>query len=161
MIMQLSRKTMHVVLLSIMSLVAVPAVRADDIIQVTGIIVEVDLSIIVVEPEDGGNDIIIHGFPFENLEAQLDERLDPLDPDADGITIKKDDCVTVDYYEKENGLGDVFNKFESLTEYCQECTESCYDGDALARKPQQTNRPFEWPGQGKPEPPGKALGLSR
>ena len=51
--MQLSRKTIIAVLLSIMSMVAVPAVRADnEIFQVTGAIVEVGSSIIVVETEE-------------------------------------------------------------------------------------------------------------
>ena len=138
-----SSKTMLIVLVSIMSQCAVLKARADDI-SVTGRIVNVYryLSMLVIAPDVGGDDIIIHGFPFRNLEAQLTETLDPLAPDEDSITIEVDDCVTVEYSKKDI-LRYVFNKFESLTKYCEECTttEPCYGDDALARKPQKTNWP--------------------
>ena len=150
-------KTMLVVWASIMSLVAVPAVRADDILQVEGKIVETynNPSTIVIAPEGGGDNMTIQGFPFNNLEAQLTNIL----ADSDGITIEVGDCVSVKYFEKELNPGKIVNKWESLTNYCEEFTEPCYEGESLARKPQQSHRPFPWPGQGKPEPPGKALGL--
>ena len=157
--MKLSSKTMIIVLVSIMSQCAVLKARADDIsiigrivnvlkaraddISVTGRIVNVyrDSSIIVIAQE-GEKGITIHGFPFGNLEAQLTETLDPLAPDEDSITIEVDDCVTVEYSKKDI-LRYVFNKFESLTKYCEECTttEPCYGDDALVRKPQKTNWP--------------------
>ena len=149
-------KKIPIVLVLIISMIAVQAVRADETFTVTGEIVEAyrDSSIIVIAQE-GEEDITIHGFPFGNLEAQLTKILD----DSDSITIKLGDCVTVEYFERELNSGEVVNQWESLTEYCEECTESCYEGDALARKPQQSNRPFPWPGKGKANPPGKALGL--
>ena len=136
-------KAILVFLVSIMSLITVQTVRADDI-SVTGRIVKVYkyLSIIVIAPDLGGNNITIHGFPFRNLEAQLTEILDPLDPDADGITIEAGDCVTVEYYKKEIYLWFVLNKFELLIEYCENCfSETCYDDDALELKPQKTRPP--------------------
>ena len=154
-------KTMLVVWLPIISLVSVPAARADEIYTVTGVIeaTDRDSSIIEIAQEVEGDIIIyvIHGFPFGNLEAQLTKILD----DSNGITIEVGDCVMVEYFKRELNSGEVVNKWEFLMKYCEneDCTESCYEDDALARKPQQSNRPFSWPGKGNPEPPGKALGL--
>ena len=151
--MKLSSKTMLIVLVSIMSLVAVQAVRAVEIFTVTGEIVLTDRdSSIIVLALEGEEDITIHGFPFGNLEAQLTKIL----VDSDGITIEVGDCVSVEYFKKELYSGEVVNKWESLMKYCEDekCTESCYEpDDALTRKPQQSNRPFPWPGKGNPEPP--------
>lgn len=83
---------------------------------------------IVIRYGEGEEDLItIAGFPFHNLEAQLDEVWDPLDSAAEGITIEAGDCVTVEYSVKEQCSGDVVNKWESLTAYCEECItcESC------------------------------------
>ena len=153
--MKRSIKTLLVVLTAIMGFVSVQTVLADDI-TVTGEIIEVDrfLRTIVIEDENG-NLVEIQGIPFHNLEIQLDGILDPLDPDEDGITIDAGDCVTVVYSEKELASGDVVNKWESLTTYCEECTSiECYeDEDPLTRKPQKNkNRPNPWPWHG--DPPG-------
>lgn len=146
-------KTLLAVLTAIVGFVSVQIVLADDV-AVTGVIVETDrlLSTIVIEDENM-NIVSIQGFPFKNLEAQLDEILDPLDPEEDGITIDADDCVTVVYSEKEHASGDVVNKWESLITYCEECTSiECYeDEDPLTRKPQKNkNRPNPWPWHGTP-----------
>lgn len=131
-------KQIVVVLITFMSLFAVPAVWAD-FFTVTGEIIAADreLSVIVLEDEYGELVTII-GFPFHNLELQLDELLVPLDPDHGGITIEVGDCVTVEYSEKQLISGDVVNKWETLIAYCEECTqtEPCFEGD-LEREPHQ------------------------
>lgn len=158
--MERSIKTLLVVLAAIMSFVSAQTVLADDIV-ITGEIIEADriLSMIVIEDEN--MDLVaIQGFPFHNLEIQLDEILDSLDPDEDGITIEAGDCVTVVYSEKELASGDVVNKWESLTVYCEECTvtEPCFeDEDEMIRKPGR-NRPKPPPGTGRRKPPGKPPG---
>lgn len=128
-----SIKTLLVVLAAIMSVVFVQAARADDI-AVTGEILEAyrSSSTIVIRPEEGGDDIVIIGFPFCYLEAQLDDILDPQYPDEIVIRIDKGDCVKVDYSEEELASGAVVNKWESLTMYCEaaECCkaeEDCVD----------------------------------
>jgi hypothetical protein len=121
--METTIKSLLVVLAAMMSVASVQTVRADEI-TVTGEIVEANrnLSTIVIAPEGGGDSITIVGFPFHNLEIQLDDEQDPLDPDADGITIEAGDCVTVEYSEKKLPSGDDVNKWESLTMYCEECS---------------------------------------
>jgi hypothetical protein len=168
-----SIKTLLVVLAAIMSFVFVQAVRADDptdsgeIVEadrdhitvvilrdecpesVAGVIVEVDryLKTIEIARYNGGSNVTIIGFPFKNLEAQLDEVLEPLDLNAEGITIKEGDCVTITYYKKQNGnkecmLDCVVNKWCSLTSYCEgdngACTDNCTEEeDDMERKPQR------------------------
>ena len=128
---------MVVALITLMSLVAVPAVWADQLI-VSGVIVEVDKEISVIVVENENRELItIIGFPFHNLELQLGEYLDPLDPDQDGITIEVGDCVSVEYYEKELSSGEVVNKWETLIAYCEQCNNDyCFEGD-LQREPHQ------------------------
>lgn len=133
-------RTLLVVLVAIMSFFVVEAVSADEI-TVTGKIQEADrdMSLIVIAPEEGGDPILIIGFPFHNLELQLDEVLDPLDPELDQITIREDDCVSVTYSEKELNSDEVVNKWEKLTMYCEQCTtfESCFgDFQEWEREPQ-------------------------
>jgi hypothetical protein len=109
------------------------AVRADDI-SVKGEIKEAyrSSSTIVIAPEDGGDDVIIIGFPFCYLEAQLDDILDHQYLDEVIIRIDKGDCVKVDYSEEELVSGQIVNKWESLTMYCEaaeccEAEEECQD----------------------------------
>lgn len=139
-------RTLLVVLAAIMSLVSVPTVRAEDTADIpktlTGEIVGAysALNTIVIEERITGESVTIVGFPFNNLEAQLGE----------GATIEEGNCVTVDYSEKELCSGEVVNKWESLTEYCEMCpvdslsTESSPTcvmmSSALTREPRQ-NRP--------------------
>ena len=155
--MRVSIKTFLVMLLTVMSFVTVQAVQADDI-TVTGEIFEADrfLSTIVIEDENGDL-VVIQGFPFHNLEVQLNDELDPLEADADGITIEAGDCLTVEYSEKELASGDVVSKWESLAAYCEECTEiePCFeDEDGLTRKPQRNSRPDPPAGPWNGKPPG-------
>ena len=128
-----STKTLLVVLAAIISVVTVQTVRADDI-TVTGEILEAyrSSSTIVIAPEGGGDAIIIIGFPFCFLEAQLDDNIDPQYLDEIAIRIDKGDCVKVDYSEEKLASGAVVNKWESLTMYCEaaECCkaeEDCID----------------------------------
>jgi len=148
-------RTLIVVLLAVVSFVGVQTAIADDI-TVTGEIIEADrlFSTIVIEDENGDL-VAIQGFPFHNLEVQLEEELDPLDSDADGITIEEDDCVTVVYSEKELASGGVVNKWESLLLYCEECTETepCFE-EGLTRNPQRNSRPDPPAGPWKGKPPG-------
>ena len=153
--MQRTIKTLIVVLLTVVSFVVVQTALADDI-TVTGKIIEADRLSSTIVIEDENLDLVaIQGFPFHNLEVQLEEELDPLDPDADGITIEEDDCVTVVYSEKELASGDVVNKWESLLMYCEECTETepCFEDD-LERKSQRSNRPDPPAGPWNGKPPG-------
>jgi len=118
--------------------------------------------------EDGVTVIII-GFPFHNLEVQLDDYLDPLDPDEDGITIDAGDCVSITYYEKYEEV----NKWLSLTMYCEACldcdidddqwhcdgddsdVDSCFeDEDGMTRNPQRNSRPDPPAGPWNGKPPG-------
>ena len=150
-------KTLLVVLVAIMSFAAVQAAQADEFF-ITGEIIAADryLSTIVIASDKDGESVAIQGFPFHNLELQLDEELDPLDPDADGITIETGDCVAIWYDKNELKSGDVVNKWESLTAYCEECTvtETCFeDEDKMMRKPGR-NRPKRPPWAGKGKPPG-------
>lgn len=159
--MQLTRKALLFVLAAALSSIAVQTVRADEV-TVTGEIVAADrfLSTIVIAPEEGGEFITIVGFPFHNLEMQLDEELAPLDPDADGILIGVGDCVTVEYAEKELASGYDVDKWESLTMYCEDCAyceggvctdpDFCFDDD-LDREPRKKkHRPKPGPWHGKP-----------
>ena len=166
--MRISIKTLIVVLLAVMSFAAAPAVHAGEVKDLSGTVDYVDpggSEIGIINDEDGETVIII-GFPFHNLEVQLDDELDPLDPDEDGITIDAGDCVSITYYEKY----DEVNKWLSLTMYCEECsgcyvdddddmwhcdaaeTAPCFeDEDGLEREPQENqNRPNPWPSHGKP-----------
>ena len=145
-------KTLLAVLAAVTCAVSVQMVQADEYLIVEGKIVDVDreLSIVVILPYDGvagADEITIIGFPFHNLEMQLDEVLDPLDPDAQGITIDVGDCLTVAYFEKNLLSGGVVNKWEALLAYHEECTgcipgEPCFDDEkeALEREPQHKNR---------------------
>ena len=164
--MRTSIKTLIVVWLTVMSLAAAPAVHAGEVKDLRGTVDSVypDDSEIWIINEDGETVIII-GFPFHNLEVQLDDELDPLDPDEDGITIDAGDCVSITYYEKY----DEVNKWLSLTMYCEECSgcyvdddmwhcdgddpeaEACFeDEDGLEREPQENkNRPNPRPSHGK------------
>jgi hypothetical protein len=127
-------------------MVSVQTVRADDTTvipqTVTGEILGAyrALNTIVIEERITGESVTIVGFPFNNLEAQLGE----------GTTIDEGNCVTIDYSEKELCSGDVVNKWDSLTEYCEMCPVdlkrlaplSCNDvvDLSLTREPRQ-NRP--------------------
>ncbi len=135
------------------SLGIAPAVNADDELPVVSGTVEAvyrDISTIVISSESDGY-VTIVGFPFNNLEAQLENEFDPEGLDADDITIAVGDCVTIEYSEKIlPSTGDVVNKWESLTAYCENCTD-CYEGE-LTRKPiKQKDRPK--PDKPKPEGP--------
>ena len=158
-------RTLLVVLAATMSLVSGPTVRAEDTADipnsVTGKIEEAyrDLSTIVIRyGERKGDRVTIVGFPFHNLEAQLDEVWYTQDSEKDGITIDVGDCVTVEYSVKDlcskvSCSEDVVNKWESLTAYCEGCntcedciikagTDSkCYVSGDLTRVPQKNNRP--------------------
>ena len=131
-------RTLLVVLAAIISLVSTPTARAEATEgipkPVTGKIEKTyrDLSMIVIRFGEGAGDLVtIAGFPFHNLEAQLDEVWHPLDSRADGITIAVGDCVTVEYSvnelcSKATCSGDVVYKWESLTAYCEACS-TCED----------------------------------
>ena len=145
--MERSIKALLVVLAIIMGFVSVQAVRADDIeyLEAKGIIIEADpyLRTIVINQASDEGLIAIMAFPFHNLEIQLDGVLDPLDSDAERITIEAGDCVTIEYSEKELASGDVVNKWESLTAYCEACTEAepCYeDADGITRQPRRNRQ---------------------
>jgi hypothetical protein len=161
MVMRISIKTLVVVLLTLMCFAAAPAVHAGEVKDLSGTVSYVDPGNSEISIDTGdGETLEIIGFPFHNLEIQLDDELDPLDPDEDGITIDVGDCVSITYYVKELISGDEVNKWLSLTMYCEECSDCegepctdpdfCFDGD-LERKPQQNqNRPNPWPWPGKP-----------
>ena len=163
--MKISIKTFIVVLLTVTSLAAVPAVHAGEIKPLSGTVDSVypkDSEIWIIDED--GNIIEIIGFPFHNLEVQLDDELDPLDPEADGIKIDEDDCVSITYYVKDLLSGDEVNKWLSLTMYCEDCSycegeectdpDFCFEGD-LERKPQKNkNRPDPPAGPWNGKPPG-------
>ena len=151
-----------VLLTALISFVCVPTLCANDDTDipdsVTGKIEKAyrDLSMIVIRFGEGAGDIItIAGFPFHNLEAQLDEVWSA--EDSDGITIAAGDCVTVEYSVKDLCSGDTVYKWESLTAYCEGCNTcedcsfcedciikagedgKCYVSGDLTRVPQQNN----------------------
>lgn len=126
--MKTSLKTLIVVLLTVASFAAAQAFECDlaRVIPLSGKICGVDPytdpTVIKIDPALGCGDqsdtiVEIIGFPFHNLEVQLDDELDSLDPDEDGITIDVGDCVKVEYYVKDNGV----NKWCSLLMYCEDC----------------------------------------
>ena len=132
-------RTLLVIVTYIICFVSVPTARTEDTAgipnPVTGKIKEAyrDLSTIVISYGEGtGDRVTIVGFPFHNLEAQLDEVWHPQDSEKDGITIAAGDCVTVEYSvnelcSKATCSGDVVYKWESLTAYCEACItcENC------------------------------------
>ena len=97
--MRISIKTLIVVLLTVMSFAAAPAVQAAEVKPLSGTVdwVNPDDSEIGIINDEDGETVIIIGFPFHNLEVQLDDELDPLDPDEDGITMDAGDCVSITY----------------------------------------------------------------
>jgi hypothetical protein len=126
-------RTLLVLLAAVISLVCVQTARTEDTADipnpVTGKIEKAyrDLSMIVIRFGDGEGDLVtIAGFPFHNLEAQLDEVWSTLDAEKDGITIAAGDCVTVEYSVKDLCSGDTVYKWESLTAYCEGCI-TCED----------------------------------
>ena len=162
--MRISIKTLIVVLLAVMSFAAAPAVHAGEVKDLSGTVDYVDpggSEIGIINDEDGETVIII-GFPFHNLEVQLEEEL------GETVTIAEGDCVAITYYKKRNEL----NKWLSLTMYCAACSgclvddddnqlhcdgedaeaDACFkDEDGMTRKPQKNkNRPNPWPWHGKP-----------
>lgn len=159
MVMEISIKTLVVVLLTVASFVAAQADEADQVIDLSGTVsyADPDRSEIWIAPQEGETVEII-GFPFHNLEAQLEEEL------GEPIAIGAGDCVTVTYYVKKPLSKDAVNKWLSLEEFCDCAQESCgrevctwdeqrcylYD-EGLDRKPQKNkNRPDPWPWHGKP-----------
>ena len=151
--MRTSIKTLIVVLLTVMSLAAAPAVHAGEVKDLRGTVDSVypDDSEIWIINEDGETVIII-GFPFHNLEVQLEEEL------GEPITIDEGDCVEIEYYVKY----DEVNRWLSLTMYCQECLfcedwectgDLSFEGD-LERKPQRNSRPDPPAGPWNGKPPG-------
>jgi len=162
--MRISIKTLIVVLLTVISFAAAQAVHAGEVKPLKGTVdyVDPDGSEIWIINEDR-EAVIITGFPFHNLEVQLDDELDPLNLDDDGITIDADDCVAITYYVKELISGDEVNKWLSLTMYCEDCSycdsdectdlDFCFEGD-LERKPQRTSRPDPPAGPWNGKPPG-------
>ena len=141
-------RTLLVALIAIISLVCVPTARAQDTTDalptVTGEIVGAyrELSTIVIEDEKSefGVRVTIVGFPFNNLEAQLEAQL------GEDITIEAGNCVTVEYSEKYLCSGEFVNKWESLKAWCEMCPvnldrtapEECVNvvDDPLTRDPQ-------------------------
>ena len=157
-------RTLLVIATYIICFVSVQTARTEDTADipnsVTGKIEKAyrDLSMIVIRFGEGAGDIItIAGFPFHNLEAQLDEVWSTLDSEKDGITIAAGDCVTVEYSVKDLCSGDTVYKWESLTAYCEGCNTcedcsfcedciikagedgKCYVSGDLTRVPQQNN----------------------
>lgn len=140
-------RTLLVIATYIICFVSVQTARAEDTADipntVTGKIEKTyrDLSEIVIRFGEGEEDLVtIAGFPFHNLEAQLDEVWSTLDAEKDGITIAAGDCVTVVYSvnelcSKAICSGDVVYKWESLTAYCEACI-TC--GDCITCKENPT-----------------------
>ena len=121
-------RTLLVIATYIICIVSVQTARAQDDTgipnPVTGEIEEAyrDLSTIVIRFGKGPEDTVtIVGFPFHNLEAQLDEVWGPLESGADGITIAAGDCVTIVYSVKKLCSEVKVYKWESLTVYCEQC----------------------------------------
>ena len=145
--MRISIKTLIAVLLIVMSFAEAQAVHVLEVIELSGTVFDVDQHFrrIWITPDDGETLEII-GFPFYNLEAQLEEECD------EPIAIYVGDCVTITYYVKYNEV----NKWLSLTKYCgypESCeSEDCYvNENGLERKSQRNkNRPNPWPWHGKP-----------
>lgn len=165
MVMRISIQTLIVLLLTVMSFAASQAVHADQAeLELSGTVsyADPDRSEIWITPNEGETKEII-GFPFHNLEAQLEEE------HGEPITIDAGDCVTITYYAKHRLSGEEVNKWLSLDEFCDCVQESCgrevcdswdeencylVDGDeSLDRKPQKNkNRPD--PGKWHGKPPG-------
>ena len=147
--MRISLKTLIVVLLTVMSFAAAQAVHADEV-PLSGTVYWVNPGGSEIWIQEGDKNIVeIIGFPFHNLEVQLEEEL------GETITIDEGDCVTITYYVKDLLSGDKVNKWLSLTEYCvqESCgSDDCYwDVGSLERKPQQNkNRSNPWPGKESP-----------
>ena len=157
--MRISIKTLFVVLLTVMSFAAAPAVHAAEV-PLSGTVYWVNPGGSEIWIQEGDKNIVeIIGFPFHNLEVQLEEEL------GETITIDEGDCVSITYYEKY----DEVNKWLSLTMYCEACSDcdidddqwhcdgddsdvdSCFeDEDGLEREPQENkNRPNPRPSHGK------------
>lgn len=128
--MKRSNKTLIVVLLSVISLAALPADRAEaiDLLEVKGTILAVDRveKTIEITPDPVGDNVLIKGFPFDYLDRVLS------DMDAFGdVTIAAGDCVTVVYFEEEK-KEKVINRAVALTRYCRQCAVLCYeDSDGI------------------------------
>ena len=150
--MRTSIKTLIVVLLTVMSFAAAQAVHADEV-PLSGTVYWVNPGGSEIWIQEGDDNIVeIIGFPFHNLEVQLEEEL------GETITIDEGDCVAIEYYVKY----DEVNKWLSLTMYCQECLncedwvctgDLCFEGD-LERKPQRNSRPDPPAGPWNGKPPG-------
>jgi len=157
--MRISIKTLIVLLLTVISFAATQAVHADEVKELSGTVsyADPDRSEIWIAPQEGET-IIIIGFPFHNLEAQLEEEL------GEPITIGAGDCMTITYYVKKPLSKDEVNQWLSLEEFCDCIQESCgrevcawdekrcyLDDEGLKRKPQKNeNRPEPWPRHGTP-----------
>ena len=123
--MKRSIKTLIVVLLSVMSLAALPADRAEgiDLLKVEGTIFAVDRAdrTIEIAPDPEGDNVLINGFPFDYLDRVLSD----MGMFGD-IEIAADDCVTVVYVEDEK-KETVINRAVVLTRYCKQCAVTCYE----------------------------------
>ncbi len=98
----------------VLSLAAAPAVNAD---EVSGYIYNMIPKDSTIEIIDGDGDLfVIQGFPFNNLEAQLEELLD-----IKGFEFDEGDCLTVEYSVKPVCDDETINKWDSLTQFSQQC----------------------------------------
>ena len=113
-----SSKMVLAVVLTVIMFSAVQVARAggpeiEDWLDISGTIDKIypEDSTIVIIDEDDGLPYTITGFPFGYLENELD------------ITIKENDCVTVDYAVVLCKTG-IKNIAVALTGYCEVCPES-------------------------------------
>lgn len=142
--------------------VALPAGADEETLpEVTGIVETIyrNISTIVINPFVGDS-ITIIGFPFNNLEAQLEDELY-----FEGIMIDVGDCVGIKYSENMLNTDQIVYKWESLTMYspdCQTCLlendtvfcpcfdNYCDEGGMLRTPIHKRHRPKPKPGNKKP-----------
>jgi len=161
--MRIQIKSFLVLLLTVASFAAAPAVFADEV-PLSGTVYWVNPGSSEIWIQEGDENIVeIIGFPFHNLEVQLEAEL------GETVTIAEGDCVAINYYEKRNER----NKWSSLTMYCPACsgclvddgdnqwhcddaeTDACFkDEDGLTRNPQCNSRPDPPAGPWNGNPPG-------
>jgi len=163
--MKISIRTLMALLLTVASYAAAPAEQADEVL-LSGRVSWVNPGSSEIWIQESDNNIVeIIGFPFHNLEVQLEAEL------GETVTIAEGDCVAVTYYEKRNER----NKWLSLTMYCPACpgclvddgdnqwhcdgqdaqADPCFkDEDGLTRNPQCNNRPEPPAGPWNGNPPG-------
>ena len=97
-----------------LSLAAAPAVNAE---EVSGYIENMYPKDSIIEIIDGdGVLFVIQGFPFNNLEAQLEELLE-----IKGFEFEQGDCLTVEYTLKPVCDDEIIKKWDSLTQFSQQC----------------------------------------